>query len=176
MKDKWFRFLEGYHNTFKTLGHITTWGGFLFIVVLATIAQGFPDGLIVGLFVGSLFAFLSWLGFRKSYNDAVEAREKLLAYSQGHKEVFRLSKQVTYSILASMIIGVLALLILASCAMYSCQNELVRPRLVFILIGLSIAVQQLFWKERVKGKSAITTLIVLVMFVLFLLGKVFSVW
>jgi uncharacterized membrane protein len=131
---------------------------------------------MLGLFLGSLFAFVSWLGFRKSYDEAVEAREKLFSYSQGNKEVLKSSKQVTYSILALIIIGLLALLMLASCAMYSCKNELVRPRIIFILIGLSLAVEQLFWKERVKGRSAIATLIMLAILVIFLLGKVFALW
>jgi hypothetical protein len=176
MKSKWFRFLKGYHNTFKNLGHIITWGGFLFIVIMATVVQGIPNGLIVGLIVGSLFAFASRLGFRKSYNGAEEARKKLFAYSQGHKEVFNTSKQAAYSIMTSMVIGVLALLVLAPCLMDSCKNELVRTQIFFILIGLSIAVEQLFRKERVKGKSAIIALIGLAILVIFLLGKVFSVW
>ncbi len=176
MKNKRFDFLKAYHDAFRVLGYIITWGGFLLIVAGATVAQGFPNGFIVGLVVGSLFAFVSWLRFRNSYNNAVEAREKLLAYSQGHREVFNASKQVNYAILSSVVIGLLALLLLGSCFVYSCKNELVRPRIIFILIGLSIAIQQLFWKERVKGKSAIIALIALAILVIFLLGKVFSIW
>ena len=176
MKNKWFDFLESYHNALRVLGHIITWGGFLLIVIGATIVQGFPDGFIVGLVVGSLFAFVCWLRFRNSYNNAVEAREKLSAYSQGNKEVFNTNKQVTYSILSNMVIGLFALLLLGSCFFYSCKTEVVRPRLIFLLIGLSIAIQQLFWKERVKGNSAIIALGVLAVLVIFLLGKIFSTW
>ena len=176
MKNKWFDFLESYHNAFRVLGHILTWGGFLLIVIVATIAQGFPNGFVTGLVVGSLFAFIGWLRFRNSYNNAVEAREKLAAYSQGHKEVFNTSKQATYAILSSMVIGVLALLLLGSCFVYSCKNELIRTQLFFLLIGLSIAIQQLFWKERVKGKSVFIALGLLGVLVIFLLGKIFSVW
>lgn len=176
MKNKWFEFLETYHNAFKVLGYIITWGGFLLIVVMATGAQGFPNGLIAGLVFGSLFAFVSWLRFRTSYNNAVGAREKLIAYSQGHTEILNSSQQVGYSILSSIVIGWLGLLLVGSCFVYSCKNELIRPRLIFILIGLAIAIEQLFRKERVKGKLAIIALVVLAILVMILLGKVFSIW
>ncbi len=176
MKSKWFQFLEGFHDIFKILGYVITWGGFLFMVIIATLAQGFPNGFILGLCVGSLFAFVSWLGFRKSNNDAAKAREKLYAYSQGHKEVFNSSNQVTYSFLASIVIGMLAIAIMASCEVYSFKNEPVRPQIFFILIGLSIAVHQLFGKERVRGKPAMVALVALTILVTFLFGKVFSFW
>lgn len=176
MKNKWFDFLEFYHDAFRVLGYFITWGGFLLMVLVATLAQGFPDGFITGLVVGSLFAFVSSLRFRNSHNRAVEAREKLYAYSQGDKEVLNSSGQVTYAISSCIVIGLLALLLYGSCYVYSCKNELIRHRIIFILIGLTIAIEQLFRKERVKGKSAIIALVVLAILVIFLLGKVFSIW
>jgi len=173
---KWIDLLETYHNAFRVLDYVIACGGFLFIVVAATISQGFPKGFIVGLVIGSLFVLVNWLIFRTSYNRAVEAREKLAAYSQGHTEVFNTSKQVTYAVTGSIIIGLLGLLLLGSCLIYSCKTDLIRPRLLFLLIGVSIAVQQLFWKERVKGKAAIIALGMLVVLVVFLIGKIFSVW
>jgi len=146
------------------------------LVIGATIVQGFPNGFIVGLVVGSLFAFVGRLSFRNSYNNAVGARKKLAAYSQGNTEVFNTSKQASYSILSIIVIGMFVLLLLGSCIFYSCKTELVRPQLIFLLIGLSIAIQQLFWKERVKGKSGIIALGVLAILVIFFLGKIFSVW
>lgn len=85
MKNKWYDFLKSFHSAFKILGSIITWGGFLLIIIGATKAQGFPNGFIAGLVMGSLFAFVSWLGFRNSYNKAVEAREGLLVYPQGQR-------------------------------------------------------------------------------------------
>ncbi len=85
MKNKWYDFLKSFHSAFKILGYVITWGGFLLIVIGVTKVQGFPNGFIGGLVIGSLFAFVSWLRFRNTYNDAVEARERLLTDSQGQK-------------------------------------------------------------------------------------------
>ncbi len=107
MKNKWYDFLKSFHSAYKILGYIITWGGFLLIIIGATKAQGFPNGFIVGLVMGSLFAFVSWLRFRNSYNNAVEAREKLLTDSQGQRIRGRAA------IVALVVLAILVIFLLA---------------------------------------------------------------
>ena len=174
--EKVFQFLERFHGAYRIVGYFITWGGFLIIVVAAVFAQGYPNGLIGGLCVGAVFALLSWLGFRKTYKDAVLSREKLQAYSQGQTDVFKPSRQVTYAIVGLFIIGAIDLLLIFSCVIYTCANELTRPRLILIILGFGIAIDQLFRAERVTGKLALVLLAILVIVVVFLIGKVVAVW
>ena len=176
MKNKWIETLEAYHNIIRVLGRVITWGGFLLILIAATISQGFPDGFLIGLIVGTIFAFASWFGFHNADRNAVEAREKLLAYAQGQKEVFRSSKQALIAIWAIQLIGLLGLILVASCYFYTCKTDLVRPQIIFIMIGLSIIIEQLFRKERLKGKPALIALAMLAALTIFLIGKVFLIW
>ncbi len=106
MNNKWYDFLVSFHKVFKVFGYIITWGGFILIVVGATRVQGFPNGFIVGVVMGSLFAFVSWLGFRNSYNKAVKARESLLADPQGQTIRAR-AAVIALVILASLVIFLL---------------------------------------------------------------------
>ncbi len=176
MKNKWDDALEAYQNIFKSLGSFIIWGGFILIVIVSIYTQGFPEGLVGGLIVGAIVAFVGWLRLSNSDQSTAEAREKLLAYAPGHKEVFRQSKQAAYAILAVILIFLLSFVLLGSCYFYSCKNDLIRPRIIAILIGLSVIIQQLFYKERLKGKPALIALAVLAALTIFLIGKVFLIW
>jgi len=176
MHNKRGRFFERIYRELKPIDRIIILGGFLLIVVASTIAKGFPSGFITGLFFGFVFALLGWVRFRRLYDDANEAREEFLPHSHGRRKTFKLSPIATYALLISVIVSVIAVFILGSCLVYSCQNEVLRPQIMFILIGWAIIIQQLFYKERVKGKVAFIVFILLGFLVIFLLGKVFFMW
>lgn len=175
-KKRVIRVLEGFHNSYKIMGNILTWGGFFLIIVIATMVQGFPNGFLGGLIVGSLYAIMAGFGYRITYRDAVSARENLAVLAKGQKNVLVTSRQSTFALLAEMFLGVIGLLLVLSCFFSPCKDDPIRGRLFFILIGLVFGIDQLIRRERVKGKLAIVVVVLLGSLTIYLIGKVFSIW
>jgi hypothetical protein len=172
MNDKFFRFLEKFHKFLKIIGYIVSLGGFLLIVVAATISQGFPNGFLGGLVFGSIFALLSWLGFRLDYKRAVEARKKLQAYYQGQTDVFAQSKQATYVIIGIVAVSGLVLFLLAAREISSGGINNIITIMILFLIGAVIASETLFRQGKEKRRAATLSLISLAAIVILLVVKV----
>jgi hypothetical protein len=69
-------------RAFKLLSWITIVGGFIAIVAAGVYWQGFPEGLIGGLIMGTVFAVLVWWRFKKAYEDAQKAQAWRIARSR----------------------------------------------------------------------------------------------
>lgn len=174
MKNRWLDFAEGYHNAFRVIGNVMTWGSFLLIVVTATVIQGFPNGFILGVILGGVLSLLMWWSFRKRYHEAVRAREKLYSSTTGQRAIVRPGSLRGWAIFTIMGLGIISFLVISTCAVNSCKNDPVRPGIFFILIGTSIAIEKLFYEERIKGKYAPAAFIFLFILAIFLIERVIS--
>lgn len=151
-------------------------GGFLGMVIISTYAQGFPEGFLLGLLMGTLWAGLSWWRLSTSIKRAKAAGEKLRAFATGRKRRQPTTRQETLALLGLLLTGLIALLLILSCMFYSCQTNYARVQIAFVLIGLAIIIDRVFREQRVKGKAALILFGGVMLATLFILGRILKFW
>lgn len=139
---------------------------FIFSLMVATVWTGVTAGL---------FLFASWLrlgaGHRKRESLSTIV-SKIQTSSLAPEVKSQHLRQVALSYLAILALGVPTILMILSCWVSSCQNDLIRARIIFILIGCMLVIDQLFTRLRVTGKNAVLLVILIAAITLFLIGKV----
>lgn len=176
MSDKFFRFLEMYHRAYKWFMWVMILGSFLGIVIISTYAQGFPEGFLLGLLMGTIVAGFVWWRLSTSIKRAEAAREELRALATGQKQRQPTTRQETFALLGLFLTGLIALLLILSCMFYSCQTDYARVQIAFLLIGLSIVIDRVFREQRVKGQAALILFGGVMLITLAILGRILRFW
>ncbi len=155
-------------QTFWAILHLpdVTFNRILVGLLVATLWTGMTAGLML---------FVTWLRLganRRQPELLLSLITRVQASAAAPEVKSQQLRQVGWSVFAISALSLTGLALLASCAVKSCQTDLIRPRLIFIMIGCAIAVSQLFLRLRVTGRRALAVAAVVAAVTLFLIGRV----
>jgi len=170
MKDnhRLVRALERLHKATIPISKIITWLGFgVFVVGSAMI--DFPNGLWYGLILGTAWLLFSFGRDRWARKEWGRVLATSSALAEGRS--VPLPRQTIYSLIVLLGLGLFLLTLLLSCVYYPCGGGSNRFNLIAPLLGAAIIVEELFLRERVKGRVAGALAILLTILAAVVIGK-----